>query len=58
MIDLLKPVKVGVLTGSYVDWQPAVVVGKTIEETPRYDVRLDTGAYLSDIPEILIRVAA
>jgi hypothetical protein len=54
MIDLLTPVKVGIPAGNIVEWKPAVLVGRTIESEPRYDVRLNDGGYLSGIPYLLV----
>lgn len=50
MIDLLSPVKVGVPAGNAIEWKAAVLIGRTIESEPRYDVRLVEGGYLSGIP--------
>lgn len=43
MIDLLSQVKVGVPSGTVVEWKPGVLVGRTIESEPRYDVRDSDG---------------
>jgi hypothetical protein len=54
MIDLLTAVKVGVPNEDVVIWHPAVVIGRTIERQPRYDVRLESGEYLSGIPDAFV----
>lgn len=54
MIDLLTPVKVGIPAGNVVEWKPAVLIGRTIECQPRYDVRLAEGGYLSGIPDSFV----
>ena len=58
MIALLTPVKVGIPQGNVIEWKPAVLIGRTREETPVYDVRLDSGEFLSRIPSTLIQEAA
>lgn len=58
MIALLKPVKVGIPNQDRVIWQPAVLVGRTIESEPRYDVRLADGAILAGIPYTYVEEAA
>lgn len=59
MIELLTSVKVGVPNGQVVEWRPAVLVGRTIEqkEKVRYDVRLENGEVLSGIPYLLVEAA-
>jgi hypothetical protein len=54
MLALLEPVKVGVPNEDKVIWHPAVVIGRTIECQPRYDVRLESGEYLSGIPDAFV----
>jgi hypothetical protein len=54
MIDLLTPVKVGIPAGNVVEWKQAVLIGRTIECQPRYDVRLVDGGYLSGIPDVFV----
>jgi hypothetical protein len=54
MIDLLTPVKVGIPAGNVVEWKAAVLIGRTIECQPRYDVRLADGGYLSGIPDTFV----
>jgi hypothetical protein len=51
MIDLLTPVKVAVPMINGVEWKPAVLVGRTFELQPHYDVRFADGGYLSGIPD-------
>lgn len=58
MIALLETVAVGVPSEDRVIWQPAVVVGRTIECQPRYDVRLSNGETLSGIPDAFVKRAA
>jgi len=58
MIALLKPVKVGILAGNIVEWKQAVLVGRTIESEPRYDVRLPDGTLLAGIPYTFVKEAA
>jgi hypothetical protein len=54
MIDLMTPVKVGIPAGNVIEWKPAVLVGRTIESQPRYDVRLIEGGYLSGVPDAFV----
>jgi hypothetical protein len=54
MIDLLTPVRVGIPEGNVVQWKPAVLIGRTICEKPTYDVRLESGEYLSGIPDAFV----
>ena len=54
MIDLNTSVRVGIPNGNVVEWKPAVLVGRTIESEPRYDVRLNDGGYLSGVPYLLV----
>ena len=58
MIDLSSPVEVALIENNALRWRPAVVVGRTMEQNPRYDVRLADGAIKSDIPATLIKRAA
>lgn len=51
MIDLLTQVKVAIPMMNGVEWKRAVLVGRTFELEPHYDVRLADGAYLSGIPD-------
>ena len=54
MFNLLTPVKVRVLSGSFLEWKRGVLVGRTFESEPRYDVRLADGGYLSDVSNTFI----
>ena len=51
MMELLTPVKVAIPMMNGVEWKSAVLVGRTFELQPHYDVRLSDGAYLSGIPD-------
>lgn len=57
MIDLLQPVRVKVPNDDRVVKLDGVVVGRTIEEKVRYDVRLNDGAVLAGIPYGLVEAA-
>lgn len=54
MIDLLTPVRVGIPKGNAVEWKHGVLVGRTIECQPRYDVRLDEGGWVSGVPDTFV----
>ena len=54
MFNLLTPVKVRVLSGSFLEWKRGVLVGRTFESEPRYDVRLADGGYISDVSNAFI----
>lgn len=58
MIELSKPVQVGLIEGNIIKWRKGVCVGRTIESSPRYDVRMPDGSIESDIPEERVRDAA
>jgi hypothetical protein len=58
MFDLLTQVKVAIPMMNGVEWKPAVLVGRTYELEPHYDVRLADGAYLSGIPDRWIEKVA
>jgi len=58
MIDLLKPVKVGIPTHDGVIVHHGVVIGRTIEARPLYDVRLTSGAMLRGVEAEMLEEAA
>jgi hypothetical protein len=37
-------------------WQPAIVVGRTLEADPHYDVRLQDGKIIADVPTNHLRM--
>lgn len=37
-------------------WHPGIVVGRTLEEEPNYDVRLEGGKIIASVPAKLLRV--
>lgn len=57
MIDLLQPVRVKVPNDDRVVTLDGVLVGRTIEEKVRYDIRLKDGAVLAGIPYGLVEQA-
>ena len=58
MIDLLKPVKVGIPNHDGVIYQDGVVIGRTREQRPLYDVRLMSGAMLRGVEAEMLEEAA
>jgi hypothetical protein len=58
LIELKTPVEVRIPTDDRVIWQPAIVIGRTREETPRYDVMLPGGDVLPNIEAASLKVAA
>ena len=53
MFNLLT-VNVRVLSGSSLEWKHGVLIGRTFESEPRYDVRVADGGYLSDVSDAFI----
>jgi hypothetical protein len=58
MIALLKPVHVEIQTNDGVVYQDGVVIGRTREQRPLYDVRLASGAMLRGVEAELLEEAA
>jgi len=56
MIALLTPVSVSVTDPKtkVAEMKPAVLIGRTREQNIRYDVRLESGEYLSGIPDAFV----
>jgi hypothetical protein len=56
ILDLLTPVNVSVADPETkaTEVKPAVLIGRTLEASPRYDVRLESGEYLSGIPDAFV----
>lgn len=58
MIELLKSVEVGVPGENKVKWLKGVIVGRTVEKDPNYDVMLEVKSVKVNVPENMIRQAA
>lgn len=56
MIPLNTPVDVSVVEAGRIVWHPAVLVGRTLEEQSRFDVRLPNGAILANVSGDRIRI--
>lgn len=57
-IKLRTPVEVRIPNEDRIIWQPAIVIGRTREERPRYDVLLPGGEVLPNIDAKSLKVAA
>jgi hypothetical protein len=55
-MQLNEPVMVALPEEGHVIWQPGIVVGRTLECEPNYDVRLDGGKIIASVPETQLRL--
>ena len=53
---LNESVEIAVPEGGKIVWYPAVVVGRTLEADPHYDVRLQDGKIIASVPANQLRV--
>jgi hypothetical protein len=53
--DLKQPVLAAIATEDRLTWANGVVIARTIEGEPRYDVRLETGLLLNNLPDWRLR---
>jgi hypothetical protein len=52
---LNEPVCIALTEDGDISWHAAVVVGRTIEAEPHYDVRLQDGMILAGVPQGFLR---
>ena len=52
---LNEPVEIAVPEEGKIVWYPAVVVGRTLEADPHYDVRLEGGKIIASVPATKLR---
>jgi len=52
---LKEPVKVALPENGKIVWHPGILVGRTIEPTPHYDIRLASGKIIANVSAHQVR---
>lgn len=55
-LSLKTPIEAQVETDGKIVWQRGMVIGRTIEQTPRYDVALLDGRVIGNLPGDRVRL--